>query len=132
MEIVVSSHEGRVPVTILQVTGEVVVDSYEQLQQQARDAYQAGARTILLDLSGVTFLSSSGLRAIHYIFDMLRGVASEESALAMRQGVRDGTFRSANLKLLNPNRDVLGTLKMAGFDMFLEIYTDRKEALDSF
>jgi len=46
--------------------------------------------------------------------------------------VRKGTYKSPYLKLANPSRDVQNVLNMAGFDMFLAIYPDRKAALAEF
>jgi anti-anti-sigma factor len=132
MEMIVSTTEGRIPVTVFHVKGEIAATSYEQLQQQARDAFDAGMQNLILDLTGVTFVSSAGLRAIHYIFTLLRTTSPEESDEAMRRGVREGTFKSPHLKLVNPARQVLETLKTAGFDMFLEIHSDIQAAIASF
>jgi hypothetical protein len=62
---------------------------------------------------------------------MLRD-ASPEDDKAMKRGLMDGSYKSAHFKLLNPSRDVTNTLTTSGFDMFLEIYTNRKKALSSF
>jgi hypothetical protein len=43
-----------------------------------------------------------------------------------------GTFKSPNLKLLNPRPDVLRVIQTQGFDMFLEIHNNRKKAIASF
>lgn len=132
MEITVSQEAGRVPVTVLHIQGQVDVESYEQLQEQADASLAQGATYLLLDLSGVTFLSSSGLRAIHYIFDKVRAGLPEESDEQVRAGLRGGTFHSSHLKLANPSREVMAVLKLAGFDMFLEIHPNLKQAIASF
>jgi hypothetical protein len=78
-------------------------------------------------------MSSAGLQALHIIFTMLRSAeASPESNQAMKQGLRDGTFHSAYIKLFRPTPAVLDVLKTAGFDMYLEIHSDFKEAVASF
>jgi anti-anti-sigma factor len=132
VEIVTANKQGRVPVTVFHIKGEISAESSEKLQQQAQDAYEAGTRDLLLDLSKVTFLSSAGLRAIHYIFMLLRTDSSEERAKSVRKGIAEGTYRSPHLKLLNPKREVLQTLKMSGFDMFLEIHSKMRAAINSF
>jgi hypothetical protein len=131
MDILISKDKGRVPVTIFAIQGEVTVDSYEQLQEQAEEAYRSGMRDLLLDLSDVTFLSSSGLRAIHYIFMLLRDSKDKDDEI-VRKGVAAGTYKSPNLKILKPADNVLQTLKLSGFDMFLDIHSDLKEAIASF
>lgn len=132
MEIAVTREEGRVPVTVLHVKGEIALDGQDQFLERAQEVYEAGARYLLLDLTDATFLSSSGLRTIHFLFDLLRRDVPEESDSAMRQGLRDGTFKSHHLKLLRPSGNVLRTLETAGYDMFLDIYTSLREAIASF
>lgn len=132
MEIVVSQENGRVPITVFRISGEIAAGTYRQLEQQADEAFEAGTRDLLLDLTDVTFLSSSGLRAIHHIFMLLRTDSPEDSDDTVRKGVVAGTYRSPHLKLLNPSPTVLQALKLAGFDMFLEVHSDLSEAIASF
>lgn len=132
MEIRVTQEQGRVPITVLHITGDVNAASADRFQAQARQAYDAGARNMLIDLSQVLLLSSAGLRALHIIFNMLRRDSPEESDAVIRKGLTDGTFKSPHLKLLNPNKNVSQTLRTAGFDMFLEIHDDLQKAIVSF
>jgi anti-anti-sigma factor len=132
MEITVTQEQGRVPVTILQVKGDVNATTADEFQAQAQKAYDDGARDMLIDLSGVSLLSSAGLRALHSIFNMLRSESPEEGDEAVRKGLTDGTFKSSHLKLLKPDQNVSQVLRMAGFDMFLEIYDNLKKAVASF
>lgn len=132
MEITTTHEQAHVPVTIFHVTGEIDVKTYEQLEQIAQQEYEAGMRNLLLDLSGVTFLSSAGLRAIHGLFLLLRSDGAEESDEAISRGLRDGTFKSSHLMLLNPRPVVLKSLSYAGFDMYLAIHHDLHKAVESF
>ena len=132
MDIEVSQEQGRRPVTVFRIKGEINITTYEQLEQQARAAFNAGARDLLLDLTDVTYISSAGIRALNNIFKLLRSDAPEESDEAMRQGLSDGTFKSPHLKLLGPSPRVLEVLKIAGVDMLLQIHSSRKDAIASF
>jgi anti-anti-sigma factor len=132
MEISVSQEQGRVPVTVFRITGDINVSTYEQLQAQAHQAFEAGTRNLLLDLTGVDYISSAGIRALNHIFNLLRTTAPGESDEAIRQGLSDGTFKSPHLKLLGPSDKVKEVLSMAGVDMFLEIHSDRQAAIASF
>jgi anti-anti-sigma factor len=132
MEIAVSHEQGRVPVTVFHIQGEINVNSYEQLQAQAQAAVKAGARDVLLDLTGVTYISSAGLRALHHIFTLLRTDSPAESDSALSKGLRDGTWKSPHFKLLNPQPSVLEILKTTGYDMYLEIHHNLQEAVASF
>jgi anti-anti-sigma factor len=127
MEITVWHEQGRVDVTVFAIEGDITVESYEQLQERLEQEQQHGTENLLIDLKKVRFISSSGLRAIQHIFSLL-----EKDNETVRKGITAGTFKSAHLKLVNPSKDVLHLLKIAGFDMFLEIYHNQERAIASF
>jgi anti-anti-sigma factor len=128
----VTNQQGQVPLTIFHLKGSIDASNADQLEQAAADAYEAGARNMILDLSKVEYMSSAGLRALHSICDMLRATATNESDGAIDKGLRDGTFKSQHLKLVNPPAAVMQVLTMVGFDMFLEIHHNLKDAVSSF
>jgi anti-anti-sigma factor len=132
LEIVVSQEEGQVPVTVYHLKGVIGANTYERLEAQAAGDVANGMLNLLLDLSEVTYMSSAGLRTLHDIFVMLQADTTDGSSQAMRQGMMAGTYKSPNLKLLNPPPDVLRVIKIQGFDMFLEILSDYKKAIASF
>ncbi len=130
MEIVVSQEQGKVPVTVFHIKGDVV--DAGPLQTRAEEAFRSGARNLVLDLAEVPYMSSSGLRALHHMYMLLRTDAPEESDEVVRRGVAAGTFKSPHLKLVKPSKHVLELLKATGYDMFLEIHRNVKEAVASF
>jgi anti-anti-sigma factor len=132
LQITISEQQGRVPVTVFHLKGDIDANSFELLETQAHQAYQAGARNMILDLSKVGYVSSAGLGTFHTIFMLLRSDTQKESDEAIKKGLRDGTFKSPHLKLLNPSPAVRETLSTMGFDMFLEIHRNLKEAVASF
>jgi hypothetical protein len=130
VEILVSREQGRVPVTVFHIKGDITHSG--ELQQRAQDAFKQGDRYLLLDLEEVPFIGSSGLRALHVIYMLLRSDAPDEQDEVVRPGLRDGTYKSHHLKLLRPSETVVKTLNLAGYDMFLEIHYDLNEAIASF
>ena len=130
MEVTVSQAQQRVPVTVFRITG--AVTDNQELEALARSAYDAGTRNILLDLAEVPYMATSGLRALHAIFTLLRSDTPEESDEATKAGIAAGTFLSPHLKLLKPTPHVLQVLKASGYDMFLQIHSDLSSALASF
>jgi hypothetical protein len=132
MDIKITREQGRVPVTVFHLTGDLDGLSYEDLQTQADQAIQSGAGYILIDLANVRFMSSAGIRVINQIFTSLRALPDGENEAAMAKGLMDGTFKSHRLKLLNPSKQVVKTLSTAGIDMFLEIHHDLQKAIESF
>jgi anti-anti-sigma regulatory factor len=136
MEITVSKENGRVPVTVLQVSGQLDGQTFQQLIDKARGEYDAGARNILLDLSELTYISSAGLVSLHTIALLLRGESLPDpehgwNALKSMDRTRDGGIQK-NLKLLNPRPEVNSVLDMVGFSAFFEVFTDKQKAIDSF
>jgi len=132
MDIVVSQEQGRVPVTVFHINGDIDTVTFEQLENQAQRAIQAGTRFLVLDLANVNYVSSYGIRAINQIFTWLRDRSSEEDDASLSKGLRDGTFKSRHLKLAGPNKQVMKVFSMVSVDMFLEIYSDVRKAVNSF
>lgn len=130
MEIHVSHEQGRVPVTVFHVKGNLT--EAETLHAQAQQAFEGGMRYLLLDLREVPFISSSGLRALHRVYMLLRTDAPNESDKLVGPGIRDGTYKSSYLKLLKPSKAAMEVLSLTGYDMFLDIHQDLKEAIASF
>ena len=130
MQIDVSQESAAVPVTVLRPSG--AIRSEEGLELVAQQEIEAGARHILVDLSDVPYMATSGLRALHSIYESLRQVAPDATDDAVRKGISAGSYYSPHLKLLKPSKNTMETLRTAGYDMFLEIFQDRKKALASF
>jgi anti-anti-sigma regulatory factor len=136
MEITVSKEQGRVPVTILRVAGQLDGQTFQQLIDKAREEYEAGAQTMLLDLGDLTYISSAGLVSLHTIALLLRGEPLPDpehgwNALKSMDRSRDGGVQK-NFKLLNPRPEVTSVLDMVGFSAFFEVYTDKQKAVGSF
>jgi len=134
MEIKVFTENGRVPVTVMHVDGNIDSGTYEIFQAKATELIQDGARHILVDLAHAPFISSAGLRALHTIFNQLRAVNSDSelSEEDVKKGISAGTYKSPHLKLLNLSRETQAAFTLSGFDMFIEIFTDQKKAIESF
>ena len=120
LNIMVGEAQSNVPVTILRLEGDIDAATQKALQDKATEVVAGGATHILLDMSGVNYMGSAGFRAIHAMTNML---GSEESSTLSK---------SPYLKLLNPTESVARVIKTLGFDMYLDIYQDRDEALNSF
>ena len=134
MEIKVSTEQGRVPVTVMHVDGSIDSSTHESFSTRANELIQDGARYILVDLSHAPFVSSAGLRALHGIFNTLRSLQPDAnlSDEQVKKGISDGTYKSPHLKLLNLSNETRTAFKLSGFDMFIEIYSDKQTALASF
>ncbi len=127
MEIIVLHEQGRVPVTVLRIKGEVTSRNYDQLQTQAEEVFEAGMRYMVLDFTGVTYMSSAGLRAIHAIYRMLKEAGDDPAP----EGDNIISL-SPYLKLLNTPPKLYRVISAVGFDRFLELHTDLEEVVASF
>jgi len=134
MEIKVLTENGRVPVTVLHVDGNIDSRSYEEFELQVDKLIKEGARYILIDLSQAPFVSSAGLRALQHIFKQLHSLHPDSNLNTeeTKQGIRAGTYKSSYLKLLNLSPEIRTAFKTSGFDMYIEAFTDRSTAIAAF
>ena len=132
MNITVEHEVARVPVTIFHLDGDLTAE--DPLRSRGREAYEEGTRHLLLDMSEVPYVSSSGLRALQALYNLL-GQQVEGDGVAqarIRKEIAAGTYASPYLKLLNPSKNVRSVLRISGYDMLLEIHDDYEEAIASF
>ena len=134
MEIKASLENEKVPVMIMQVTGNIDSTTHEAFAVKADELIQNGARHILVDLSQTRFISSAGLRALHGIIKRLHSMDPNAnlSEAEFKKRVSAGTYKSPHLKLLNLSEETQIAFILSGFDMFIETYTDLKTAIASF
>lgn len=128
LKIKTSLHDEFVPVTMIQVTGDLDGSTYEQFRSRVLQEVENGMQYALLDFSQLRFISSAGLRVIFMLIKVL--VAKNKqlgSTLIQKEG-----FKSPYLKIVNPTSIVRAALEVMGLHMSLEIHQDRNEALASF
>jgi len=110
----ISKVEGRVPVTVFQLKDRVNLGNFAKLEQTAKDAYEAGMRDLVIDLSETPSLTSIGVRAIVVIHRLL------------------SPDKEKHLKLAGPIPYIREMLGIAGITQFIEIYDTVDEAVASF
>jgi anti-anti-sigma factor len=110
--------EGKVPVTLLHLRGWLDAQGEESLLAAARDAYDAGSRFLLLDLSEVDTLTSAGMRAIQKVYKLYTPA--------------DEHFKVARVKLCNAPPQVYHVLGVTGFLQNIPNYETAQAAIDSF
>lgn len=106
--------EGRVPITVFQLQDRVNLGNFSELEQTAKDAYEAGMRDLVIDLSQTPSLTSIGIRAIVVIHRLLSADKGKHLKLA---------------GAIVPIREMLG---IAGITQFIEMYDTVDEAVASF
>ena len=110
----ITNVEGRVPITVFQLQDRVNLGNFSELEQTAKDAYEAGMRDLVIDLSQTPSLTSIGIRAIVVIHRLLSPDKGKHLKLA---------------GAIVPIREMLG---IAGITQFIEMYDTVDEAVASF
>jgi anti-anti-sigma factor len=137
LQTTVEQVDGATPVTVLALDGELDGSTFEGVIGTVRNLYAAGTRKLLLDLSGLTFISSSGLVAIHSAMRVLRGEEPPdteqgwEALRAIRDEVDDGRAH-ASLRLSGTQDAVQKVLDRTGLGPLIPTYPDRATALADF
>jgi len=135
MEITATQENGKVPVSVIHLKGDLDASSYLELVNTAQKLYNAGVQDLLLDLADLAFISSAGLASLHIVTKIFSGEkAHPEDGWGTFREIsreRDSGFRK-HVKLLNPSPDVDKVLDTVGFKQFFEVYADLNEAVQSF
>ena len=97
------------PTTVVDVSGEVTFSNVAGLDRRLEQALRHGARNLVVDLTDVTFIDSSGLSAL------LTASAPRARAAAPRAGPAQGQPPSI--------------FRFRGVDRLLALYTSREAAL---
>lgn len=103
----------RQHVTLIEVRGRVDSMSAAQFREALTNELDSGHKQIVLDLSGVEFMSSAGLREI---------------VDAFKKAKQD----TGDVRIAQPSSRVLEVMEMAGLDTVLQIFPTQIEAVRSF
>ena len=109
MNIVSEKLEGY---TLLIASGKVDAVTCPDLDKALNEHLEAGEKNILLDMSGVPYISSAGLRVILLATKRLYG--------------------NGKVVLCSVQENVQDVLKLAGFTNVMQIFPDRESAKQAF
>jgi anti-anti-sigma regulatory factor len=136
MELKHETKEGKIPVSILHVSGRLDASNYKDLINQAKDLIDGGAEYLLMDLAECDFLSSAGIFALHSIAMLAHQLVpfDPEDGWHALHRMQEETDRSLKdkFKIVNLQPRVAHTLEISGVLQFLDIFTDSQEALEAF
>lgn len=133
MEIKVSIHQSEHPIAIMQISGDIDASNYMEFVNKAQELFNNPARNLIIDLSGVPSISSTGLVGIHKIALVYSGdphmhVDKDDS----RPDFTHNSSARKFVKLLSPQPAVDDALKNAGLKLFFKVFTDLESAIQSF
>lgn len=101
-------------VTLLVASGRINSDTVAQLESRLTSAIEAGQNRIVVDLAGVTFISSAGLRAL---------------LSALKAARRSG---GGDVRLAAPSEPVNEVLQLAGLTSVFQSFDSQVEAVGSY
>jgi anti-sigma B factor antagonist len=107
------TEDSKNDVTVLNLEGDFDAATAPEVETKLRTLYKAGRSRLVLDLSGVPYISSAGLRVL------------QMTLLAARS-------RSGDLRLAALSTAVREVLDMAGFTPMFEVFDDTAAAVQSF
>jgi anti-anti-sigma factor len=109
MEVTTRQNDG---VLIAELTGKLDTSTSGSIQDKLVQCVKDGETKIILNLKGLEYVSSAGLRVILIISKLLQS--------------NQGEFR-----VCSPNGIVEEVLKISGFNSLLRIFDTEKDAIDS-
>ncbi len=112
-EMVTIQHEKRGKVLLLRVVGRLDAVSATPAEQKLLALIDKEEPKVLLDFTGVNYLSSAGMRMLFAIFKRCRDASGKLAVCSVDDGVMD-------------------VLKISGFDGVLDVFPTQDEALRSF
>ena len=99
--------------TILDLSGPFIMADAPNFKGRIREVLDSGAKRLAVNLSGVSYLDSSGIGAIVSAFSAVKGAGGQ-------------------CRFFAPSAQVLKVLKMVRLDTVLELRQDEATALSSF
>jgi anti-anti-sigma factor len=128
---------GRVPITVVALSGELDASNFTELIETARGLYDAGTRHLLLDLADLQFMASSGLVALHSVLRVMHGETPPDpeagwGALhSLGLDVNEGETQT-EVQLCGPQGPVERVLTRTGLSRLFLVHPDRATAIAAF
>ncbi|HSQ38713.1 MAG TPA: STAS domain-containing protein [Anaerolineales bacterium] len=131
MEISISIEQGKEPIAIMKLKGGIDATNFMEVVDKAQEIYKNPARDLIIDLSEVPSISSTGQVAIHKIALIYSGVPQRVEVDENPDFTHSSQARK-HVKLLSPQPAVDETLTKAGLKLFFNVFSDLESALKSF
>src|SRR4030095_10505696 len=128
MDINITLQQASEPVAVMHLQRDIDASNFVQIVDKAQEIYQNPARNLILDLSEVPSISSTGLAAIHKIALVYSGVPDQMK----HPDLTHNSNARKHVKLLSPQPDVERELETAGLKLFFKVFHDLDSALKSF
>ena len=121
-------------VAVLALDGELDASNYRELIATGSGLYADGARRLVLDLSKLSYMSSSGIVALHSLALIFRGLqppdpeAGWTAIHAVSADTAEGTWAD-QVRLVAPMAAIDTVLERTGLKRILPVHADRDSAI---
>lgn len=132
MTIGVDRVEGDPPVAVVSLDGELDASNYEQVIDAVRQAYAGGARGLVFDMSGLTFMASSGLFALHSAVRIMRGETPpdpESGWGALHELSADHDADGGSVRIAGAQEAIARVLERTGMNRLFGMSDSRDDAV---
>ena len=121
-------------VAVIALDGELDASNYRGLIEQGRALYAKGVRRLVLDLALLTYMSSSGIVAMHSLAVVFRGQEppDPEAGWAAFHAISAETSEGIavdQIRIASPNAAIDSVLERTGLRRILPVFADRRAAL---
>jgi anti-anti-sigma regulatory factor len=131
MEITISIEQAKESIAVMKLKGDINASNFTEVVDKAREIYNNPARNLIIDLSEVPSISTTGQVAIHKIALIYSGVPQDVEANENPDFTHSSSARKY-VKLLNPQPEVDQALQKAGLKFFFKVFHDLDSAIKSF
>jgi len=130
VDINITIEQASEAVAVMKLTGDVNASNFMEIVDKASETYKNPARYLVIDLSDVPSITSTGMVALHKIALIYSGVPQD-----VEEG-QNPDFTHSNearkyVRLLNPKPEVDETLTKSGMKLFFKVYPDLDSILKS-
>jgi anti-anti-sigma factor len=137
MQTTIERVDAPLPITVMTLAGELDASNYLKLVDDVRPLYDSGVRNLLLDLTDLSFISSSGLVSLYMIEKLMQGQEPPDPEYgwgAMHEigrAVEDGTAQKS-VQLCGAQPAVSEVIERTGLDRLFPMHPDRAAAIAAF
>jgi anti-anti-sigma factor len=110
----ISQTQARVPVTVLHLQDRINLGNTAEIEKAAKEAFESGARDMVIDMTQVPSITSAGIRSLVVIYKLFS---------------TDGT---KHVKLAGLSESIREILDVAGIAQRVEIFGTVEQASASF
>jgi anti-anti-sigma regulatory factor len=121
-------------VVVLALDGELDASNYRELIETGTGLYADGARRLVLDVARLTYMSSSGIVALHSLAMIFRGQRPPDpeagwSAFHSVSSEADAGAPEDQVRLVQPTPAITSVLQRTGLDRVFPVFGDRAAAI---